>query len=97
MANKHEVIEAHRLHPDWTVGDIAAHLDCLPQYVSATAKRNNLVLPKRQRVPGALRTSERQAALMDLKFLREAIRKREPWMDLLRRVDDLAKNLSEAA
>lgn len=45
MTTKHEVIALHREHPDWTGGKIAAHLGCLPEYVSATLRRNGMKLP----------------------------------------------------
>lgn len=45
MTTKHEVIAIHKAHPDWTCGRIAAHLGCLPEYVSATFRRNGLSLP----------------------------------------------------
>jgi hypothetical protein len=46
MTTKHEVIAAHKDHPDWTISDVARHLGCLPQYVTATARRNGLIFPK---------------------------------------------------
>jgi hypothetical protein len=52
MTTKHQVIAAHRAHPEWTASDIAAHLGCLREYVSATAKRNGLKLATRR--PGRL-------------------------------------------
>ncbi len=45
MTTKHEVIEAHRLNPLYTAAMLARHLDCMPEYVSATARRNGLKLP----------------------------------------------------
>lgn len=44
MANKHQVIELNRIHPDWTPSQIAVALGCLPEYVRATARRNDLRL-----------------------------------------------------
>lgn len=46
MTTKHQVISTHLAHPDWTTSDIAKHLGCIPQYVTATARRNGLRLPK---------------------------------------------------
>lgn len=63
MANKHQVIDLHNAHPDWTARQIAERLQCTPEYVTATARRNSLSLGKyRQR----LTTSElrRRAKLM---------------------------------
>ena len=46
MTTKHQVIAAHRAHPDWTARDISDALGCVPGYVNATARRNGLTLPK---------------------------------------------------
>lgn len=48
MTTKHEVIAAHEAHPDWTISDVARHLGCVPQYVTATARRNGLTFVKHQ-------------------------------------------------
>lgn len=45
MATKDDVIRLHRKHPDWTPQEIAEHLECMPEYVRATAKRQSLSLP----------------------------------------------------
>lgn len=37
-----EVIRLHLRHPDMTVSEIAKRIDAVPQYVSATLKRNGL-------------------------------------------------------
>lgn len=50
MTTKHEVIAVHRAHPDWSAGDIAAHLGCMHEYVRATARRNGFSLPKASRL-----------------------------------------------
>ena len=46
MVTKDQVIETHRVNPNWGAVQIAKHLGCLPAYVRATAKRNGLVLPR---------------------------------------------------
>jgi hypothetical protein len=46
MTTKHEVIAAHRKHPEWTAGEIASALGCMREYVVSTARRNDLTLPK---------------------------------------------------
>jgi hypothetical protein len=64
MAMKDDVIRLHREHPDWCAAEIAAALGCESAYVRATAKRNELVLPKTR---GRLRTrSEKFAQAFDL-------------------------------
>lgn len=49
MTRKHQVIEAHRLHPEWSAKQIAAYLDCSAAYVRTTAVRNDIVLPRHRR------------------------------------------------
>lgn len=49
MTTKWQVIATHRQHRDWDDQQIADHLDCTPEYVRATAKRNNLILPTRMK------------------------------------------------
>jgi len=49
MSDKQQVIALHRLHPDWCADQIAAKLGCHAGYVRATAARNSLILPKKQR------------------------------------------------
>lgn len=68
MTTKHEVIACHREHPDWTSGQIAFHLDCLPEYVSATFRRNGLKLPnsgKREYVARFHNQRERYARIAE--------------------------------
>ena len=47
MATKDQVINLHRRERHLNASDIAERLGCLPEYVRATARRNNLVLPVR--------------------------------------------------
>lgn len=49
MTTKHEVLALHREHPDWTGPQIAEKLDCTPEYVTATFRRNGLKLPNSDR------------------------------------------------
>lgn len=91
--NKDEVIAVHRQHPDWYAGDIADFLDCQPEYVRATARRYDLVLPKANRNGGILRTTERGAAITDLKFLRKAVVEGDPLPSILERIDDLVSHI----
>jgi hypothetical protein len=51
VTTKHDVIAAHRAHPEWTPSDIAEHLKCCSAYVRATAMRNNIKLPHGKRGP----------------------------------------------
>lgn len=46
MPTKHDVIRVHKEHPDWTVRQVADHLGCMREYVTATAKRNGLTFRK---------------------------------------------------
>lgn len=64
MTTKDDVVRLHREHPDWCAAEIAAALGCESAYVRATARRNNLDLPK---TPGRLKTrSEKFAQAFDL-------------------------------
>ncbi len=42
MPTKHDVIALHRKHPDWSMNRVAIELNCMPEYVRATARRNKL-------------------------------------------------------
>lgn len=50
MTTKHDVIAAHKKHPELHSSDLARILGCASEYVRATAKRNNLKLPKGTRL-----------------------------------------------
>lgn len=45
MATQQQVLETHRLHPDWSANTIATVLDCSAGYVRATAQRLKIALP----------------------------------------------------
>lgn len=49
MANKQQVIDYHRAHPEANSVDIGDALGCHPAYVRATAGRYGLSLPKKPR------------------------------------------------
>jgi len=49
MTTKHDVINTHKRYPQWTCREIAMQLNCVTEYVYATAKRNNLNIPKARR------------------------------------------------
>jgi hypothetical protein len=89
------VIAVHEAHPDWGAGDIADFLDCGPHYVYATARRYGLMLPRQKPSSGRLRRTERNLALMDLRFLRLAIENDDDVESLLERVDDLVSRLTK--
>lgn len=93
--NKDEVIAVNRQHPDWTAGDIADFLDCTAHYIYATARRYQLVIPRSPTVSGRLRRTERNLALMDLRFLRLAIDQGDEESSLVRRVDELIHRLTK--
>jgi hypothetical protein len=51
MATKDDVIKLHRQYPHMTAKEMARELGCLPEYVHATARRNNLRLPSAKQQP----------------------------------------------
>jgi len=87
------ICAVHQQHPDWGGGDIADFLQCTPSYVYAVARRYDLRLPKQKAHSGRLRKTERNAALMDLGFLRKAIDEDDDVESLLNRIDDLTARL----
>lgn len=66
MATKHQVIAAHRAAPGLTAREIADQLDCSPEYVNATARRNKLTLARAPRID---RRPERAARPMQAALL----------------------------
>lgn len=46
MAVKQQVIQTNKDHPDWSVQQIAQHLNCSTSYVRATGYRYNLKYAK---------------------------------------------------
>jgi hypothetical protein len=57
MANKHQVIETIRAHPDWNARRVADALGCMPEYVRATADRNGVKMAtKGRREPAPIKT-----------------------------------------
>lgn len=68
MTTKHEVIAVYRAHPEWTTRQIADHLGCLREYVTATARRNGFkpashVAKQRERVFAGISDSARTVLL----------------------------------
>jgi hypothetical protein len=47
MTTKHDVIRVHEAHPDWHSERMAQHLGCVGAYVRAVARREGLVLVKK--------------------------------------------------
>ena len=72
MANKHQVIDLHQKHPDWTARRIADELGCLPEYVNKTAYRNGLQLPRAYAKPTPEELRRRAADLIRKADMMEA-------------------------
>lgn len=70
MAVRTEVIKVHGDHPDWSAGQIAAHLGCTSEYVRKTAARNALNLPKSKpfMVTHVRRAEEPPSIVSDMPF-----------------------------
>lgn len=49
MSLKNQVIDAHNRNPNWNAEAIAKFIDRSSAYVRATASRNNLKLPRRDK------------------------------------------------
>ena len=65
MTTKHEVIRAHRAHPDWGSSRLGRLLGCQSAYVRATAQRNGLKLG-RDKAPGGRPRKYDHDAVLDL-------------------------------
>lgn len=68
MATKQQVLDLHRLHPDWSCRRIAAEIGAEREYVYATFRRQGIKPPraKPRRDPAALRAeAARLIALAD--------------------------------
>lgn len=65
MATKDQVIDLNREHPDWTASEIAEALDCMPEYVHATAKRYSIPIAKATIRPNELRFLRRRNRKME--------------------------------
>lgn len=74
MANKQQVIELHRQHPNWGSGEIARVLDCDSAYVRATFYRNGMKLPPRPDLASPEGLRAQAARLLQLANEREAAR-----------------------
>lgn len=48
MANKQQVLDLHRRHPDWTYQRIALEIGALPQYVCAVFRRNGIPIVRKK-------------------------------------------------
>lgn len=76
MATKDQVIALHKQNPAMTARQIADALDCLEEYVRATAKRNNLILGAaypRQQDAKYLRSEARRLMWRADKLVKRAI------------------------
>jgi hypothetical protein len=49
MANKHQVLDTIKAHPEWNARRVADELGCMPEYVRATADRNGLKMATKGR------------------------------------------------
>lgn len=57
MADKHQVLDLIRSHPDWNARRVADALGCMPEYVRATAGRNGVKMAtKGRREPAPIKT-----------------------------------------
>lgn len=67
MATKDQVIALALQNPTWTAADIAASLNCLPEYVRKTAHRQNIRITRRSpRDPNTVTALGRKARLLGL-------------------------------